>query len=190
MLVAACGSPSPTQERQVAEPQRSLPTAVLDATGCSRDVDGPFVPLSVTIPGVTRGSEVLALPRDSHDVPGTPPVTAKAVFAWDAPGVKPGRDHGNVLLNTHTWPDGSAMGNRLLDGLEKGDRVVLYGGKGQRLCYRVTERTEVLADDPAAAKRAYDGKGKPQVVIIVCSGKRVGPGHWTHRTLWFASPVR
>jgi len=28
------------------------------------------------------------------------------------------------------------------------------------------------------------------VVIVVCSGERLGPGDWTHRTLWFASPVR
>jgi hypothetical protein len=24
----------------------------------------------------------------------------------------------------------------------------------------------------------------------VCSGRRIGPGHWTKRTLWFAAPVR
>jgi len=38
--------------------------------------------------------------------------------------------------------------------------------------------------------RYYNSTGQPQLAIIVCSGQRLGPGVWTRRTLWFASPVR
>jgi hypothetical protein len=51
----------------------------------------------------------------------------------------------------------------------------------------VTERTEVPFAAPGG--RVYDTEGPPQAVIIVCSGVRTGPGHWTQRTLWFARPV-
>jgi hypothetical protein len=188
VLLAGCGSgPAATTTREA--PQRSEPAAVLQTKGCAQNVEGEFVPVRVSIPGVTATSAILALPRDSRNVPATPPLTEKTVFAWDAPGIKPGSNHGNVLLNTHTWPDGSAMGNRLLAGLHEGGRLYLYGGAGERLCYRVTDRIEVPKGDSAAAKRAYAYRGAPQLVIIVCSGTRLGPGDWTDRTIWFASQL-
>ena len=127
-------------------------------------------------------------PRSADGVPGAPPLTTagKRLFAWDrAQGISPGDPAGNVLLNAHTWPDGSALGNHLLAGLQTGDRIVVVGSR-QRLCYRVTERVEVLATDGLA--RYYDTDGPPQLAIVVCSGRRTGPGVWTHRTVWFASP--
>jgi hypothetical protein len=108
------------------------------------------------------------------------------VFAWDRQqGIRPGDAAGNVLLNAHTWPDGTALGNRLLAGLQRGDRVVVFGANA-RLCYRVTERVEVRADQ--GMPRYYSTDGSPQLAILVCSGRRLGPGVWEKRTVWFASP--
>jgi len=156
---------------------------------CTPRARAPFRPVTITVPGVTASATVLALGRDASDVPGVAPLSSsgKVAFAWDAPGIAPGEPRGNVLLNAHTWPDGSAMGNRLLAGLDVGDRFALRGSDGSRLCYRVTERTEVPFAAPGG--RVYDTEGPPQAVIIVCSGVRTGPGHWTQRTLWFARPV-
>jgi sortase (surface protein transpeptidase) len=127
-------------------------------------------------------------PRETDGVPGTPPLTTrgKSLFAWDREqGIRPGDLAGNVLLNAHTWPDGSALGNRLLARLHVGDRIVVRGADA-RLCYRVTERVEVPAD--ANMPRYYDTAGPPQLAILVCSGRRLGPGNWEKRTIWFASP--
>jgi sortase (surface protein transpeptidase) len=100
-------------------------------------------------------------------------------------GIKPGDDRGNALLNAHTYPDGSALGNKLLEGLKKGDRIVVKGAGGH-ICYDVTKRVEV----PAGVYKPYfDKKGSPQIAIVVCSGDRLGPGVWTKRTIWFASPI-
>jgi sortase (surface protein transpeptidase) len=120
-------------------------------------------------------------------VPGVPPTSAKHSFAWDRPpGIKPGADRGNVLLNAHTWPDGSAVGNEMLDELYKGDRIVLRGARSE-LCYTVTQRIEVRFAD--GYPPYFDRNGSPKVALIVCSGKRLGPGDWTHRTIWFAEPT-
>ena len=100
------------------------------------------------MPGATRGAGIVTPPRDANGIPGTPPLTTygKSVFAWDdQQGTRPGGKAGNVLLNAHTWPDGSALGNRLLAALHLGDRLVVRGVAG-RLCYKVTERVEVPAD--------------------------------------------
>ncbi len=101
-------------------------------------------------------------------------------------GIRPGDPGGNALLNAHTWPDGSALGNKLLAGLHPGDALVVQGDAGQ-ICYHVTDRIEV----PATAQHSgyFDTDGPPRIAIAVCSGQRVGPGHWTKRTLWFASPT-
>lgn len=146
----------------------------------------PFTPDRVTVDGVVD-AEVVPVPRDSRGVTGVLQLDDKARFAWDPPpGVRPGSARGNVLLNAHTWPDGTAAANALLDELDVGMRIVLRGG-GQVQCYDVRERTEVTADTRVPAY--YDTDGPPRVAIVVCSGERTGPGEWTHRTLWFARAV-
>ncbi|WP_408899252.1 class F sortase [Nocardioides sp. R1-1] len=184
------GGDEPAEPRAVVPPPSAAPTPTPAPTPppdpCARPATSGFAPTSITVEGVVRRARVLALPRDAAGVPGVPPVSDKLSVAWDRGGVRPGSEQGHVLLNTHTWPDGSALGNRLLAGLEVGGRLVLRAGD-QVACYAVTERTEVLATDGFPGWDAVDGP--PEVVIVVCSGERRGPGDWTHRTLWFASPV-
>jgi hypothetical protein len=93
---------------------------------------------------------------------------------------------GNVDLNAHTYPDGSALGNRLLRQLFRNQLIVVLGAEGQRLCYQVTKRIQVSADRPYAPY--YSTDGPPQLAILVCSGRRRGPGDWSHRTIWYAAP--
>jgi len=165
-----------------------LPIIPISAPTCSTAL-GALLPTSVSIPGVDKKISVIALPRDSHDVPGTPPLTnlGKTEMAFDlGSGIKPGDASGNALLNAHTWPDGSALGNKLLAKLQKGDQIVVHGALGQ-ICYQVSDRVEVPADNNG--KRYFATSGQPQIALVVCSGKRVGPGDWTMRTIWYASPV-
>lgn len=172
---------------------RATPTSAPSTTStpapdqCAEAASRPFTPTSVTLSD--RRYRVLALPRDGRNVPGVPPLTAagRTEVAWDRPpGIKPGSSRGNVLLNAHTWPDGSALGNRLLRSLHRGDRIVVHGRSATQ-CYEVTRRIEVRADGDAHGY--YDRTGRPQVAIVVCSGERTGPGQWSHRTLWFAKAI-
>jgi hypothetical protein len=156
--------------------------------GCST-ADRPFVPRMISLEGIDDRIPVVALPRDSDGNLGVPPIdhAGKSEMAFDlGSGIKPGDPQGNSLFNAHTWPDGSALGNRMLADLQEGDQIVVRGKPGY-LCYRVTERVEVPADDPG--KRYYATTGKPQIALVVCSGRRLGPGRWAMRTIWFASPV-
>jgi hypothetical protein len=164
------------------------PTTLRPRTTCDQVTHG-FRPRAVSVPGVTRRSSIVTPPRDANGIPGVPPLTdaGKRLFAWDREqGIRPGDPAGNVLLNAHTWPDGSALGNRLLARLHRGDRVVVHGAN-VRLCYRVTERVEVLAVQ--GLPRYYTKDGPPQLAILVCSGRRLGPGNWEKRTVWFAAPA-
>ncbi len=148
-----------------------------------------FDPVTISVVGVIRRAPVLAPPRDANNIPGTPPLNnqGKNVFAWDrAQGIRPGDPRGNVLLNTHTWPQGRALGNKLLAGLHPGGRIVVHGAGKALLCYRVTKEAVVPADQPYWDY--YARTGKPQIAIVVCSGPRLGPRNWATRTVWFASP--
>lgn len=176
--------------RAAAEPL-STPSPTPTATPppvdeCATSGRGAFVPTSVSIAGAVRSGKVISTPRDANDVPGVLPVSNKRDFAWDRGGVEAGSRHGQVLLNTHTWPDGTAMGNRLLATLDVGAKLVLRGA-GRTACYTVTKAVEVTKEAGYPGYGATDGP--PQVVIVVCSGKRLGPGDWSHRTLFIAQPI-
>jgi hypothetical protein len=167
---------------------------VLKPRPCYRSATAAFTPTRITVPGVTHRATVLALPRDAANVPQAPPISdvGKTQFAWSvAPDPLPGSAKGNVLLNAHTWPEGTALGNKLLDGLQVGDRIIVdghaAGGAAERLCYRVTKRDVIVASD--GSWEYYEREGPPQLALIVCSPPRLGPGNWLHRTIWYASPM-
>jgi len=179
-------SPSPSPSAKPSK-QPTAPVKPAVKVDCTEHSTVAFTPSRIAIPHVTSGAHVLAIGYDAHGVPGVPPLTSegKTEFAW-VPNVAPGMDEGNVLLNAHTWPDGSALGNHLLAGLQTGGRIVVTGAGDHVLCYRVTDRVEVAATASVPAYFATDGP--PQLAIIVCSGIRRGPGDWTERTIWYASP--
>lgn len=167
------------------------PVAINFARYCVA-VKRPFRPRTATVRRVAKSATVLALHDQADGSPGVPPLTAtgKQEFAWDRDqGVRPGDPQGHVLFNAHTYPDGSALGNRLLAHLHVGDRIIVRGRwKRQHLCYKVVRRVTVAAD-----KRMpfyYRRDGRPRLAIAVCSGQRLGPGDWTERTVWFAKPIR
>lgn len=160
-------------------------------TTCS-GVDHAFRPAWVRIPRVVGRTKVLALGRDRRGVPLTPPLTdrGKWQFAWDKEsGIRPGGRHGVIRLNAHTYPRfaGPALGNRLLAQLHTGAKLIVKGPQGERLCYRVTRRIKVRAERSLSAY--YTNTGPSRLAILVCSGRRRGPGDWSHRTVWFAKPL-
>lgn len=168
------------------------PTPTPEPDPCAGQARAGFVPTRLNVPGVVRKAAVIGVPRDAEGVVGVLPHADNENFAWDLGGVEPGARQGHVLLNTHTWPGSNeggypAMGNRLLDRLQVGGRIVLSGEGGQMACYRVAKRVEVPTEQGYPGWSAKDGP--PRVVIVVCSGERRGPGDWSHRTLWFADPV-
>ncbi len=150
-----------------------------------------FRPTTLGIKKVTKKRTVLALGRDSHNVPKSPPLTdrGKRQLAWDAQDkIKAGAKRGVVKLNAHTYPDGSALGNVLINRLYEGARIVVRGKRGQQRCYEVIARVQVPAEK--RYKRYYRTDGPGRLAIAVCSGVRRGPGDWSHRTVWFAKPLR
>jgi hypothetical protein len=153
---------------------------------CERGAKKPFTPTTIDIEHVRKGLPVVGLARDGSDVPGVPPVSATHTVAWDAPGPKPGSESGLVRFNAHTWPNNGALGNEMLANFQTGDLLALHDGD-TTLCYLVTERVEVGAN--SGYKPFFENLNVPsRFAFIVCSGKRLGPGEWSMRTIWFGTP--
>jgi len=152
---------------------------------CEHGSTKPFAPTTIDIQHVRKGMPVVGLGRDGSDVPGVPPVSATHTVAWDAPGPKPGSESGLVRFNAHTWPNGAALGNEMLAHFSIGDILMLHSGT-TKLCYKVTKRVEV--DGYSTYDPFFELNVPSEFAFIVCSGKRVGPGDWNKRTLWFGTP--
>jgi hypothetical protein len=146
------------------------------------------VPTKAGIPAIGRSVKVIQVKRTSSGQIGAGPVTqsGKWLMAMD-PKRHPGGHRGTVILSGHTWPDGSALGNAMLKNLWTGNGIILAGKDGKTACYRVNRRKSYPADQVPGAS-VFRSEGSEQVVIVACSGKRLGPGNWTRRTVWFATP--
>jgi hypothetical protein len=152
----------------------------------------PFVPERISVAQIGSRS-VQALPRISVGDNGfslPDPLDANPLeYAWDKEGAKPGSARGAVNLVAHTYPPGQvALGNQLFDVLQVGD-VIIVQGASDSLRYQVTERLQVnVADYPQ--QRVLDTDGPQVLTVTICSGERLGPGNWSMRTVWIATPMK
>ncbi|KAB2807944.1 class F sortase [Pimelobacter simplex] len=171
----------------VAAPDTAPRAAKLTAD-CARPTSA-FKPTSARIATVDRNLRMVTVRRTKSGAIGAPTTKAAGKFqlGWD-PETRPGSGEGSVITVAHTWPDGSALGNALLRSTRKGATIVVSGKGGATACYRVTKRASYRAAQ-VPRKKAFRYWGPEQLVIVVCSGKRLGPGRWTHRTIWYATPV-
>ncbi|TQK73281.1 MULTISPECIES: class F sortase [unclassified Nocardioides] len=166
----------------------ATPVERVRATAACSTPAGPFTPATTSIPAIGRSVSVVRVRRTPSGAVGTPPVTKRGKWLMGLdPQVRPGGGKGSVIMVAHTWPDDSALGNALLRSLAVGDRLQLANGSANA-CYQVTGRKKYGATK-VPRKKAFRWWGPEQLVIVVCSGKRLGPGRWTHRTIWYATPV-
>jgi hypothetical protein len=169
-----------------AQPAAATPVLASSASACQRPAHR-FVPVKAALPALGRSVGVIQVSR-SHGAVGAGPVTqrGKWLMAMD-PQTRPGSGRGTVILSGHAWPDGSALGNAMVRDLQVGNFVKLRGKKGQRACYQVAERASYRANK-VPLRKVFRPRGPERVVIVTCSGRRLGPGHWTRRTVWYAVP--
>jgi hypothetical protein len=158
---------------------------------------GIFKPTSAAVSGVgTYG--VYWAQRHADGTMGTPPLTntGKWQFGWDAPGwlpagYPPAQYKGAVSFDAHTYPNAAgtgmgpasaALGNLLYTKLFPGHYIWLRSSNGPTACFKVVSRTNYWANQVPAATYSYSGRYR--LTITICSGKRLGPGRWDHRTVW------
>jgi len=170
------------------EAQASPSASGARATACAV-TPAKVKPRRAAIPALGRATYKVVKVKRKHGEIGTPPTTkaGKRLVGWD-PHKRPGSGVGSVVIDAHTWPDGSALGNKMLKKLRRGDVVVLTDGRGHGVCYRIRSRHSYSRNRIPAVK-IFRTWGKEQLAIVVCSGKRLGPGNWLRRTVWIGVPT-
>jgi hypothetical protein len=178
---AAFSPPSPTGTSDTAA---TVPAA------CLHQATRGFWPTRAKVQRVGKRIPVLWMGEYSSGIPKSPPLTSsgKRSFGWDKLGPKPGSHRGNVRFFAHTYPDGSALGNKLLAHLWVGQRIILKDRSGHVMCYKVTKRIVVTPRSYAARVGYYSTTKSPKLAIVACSPPRLGPGNWKYRTIWYAKP--
>ena len=184
VLVAPAGSAAITPPTSPSTSSSTVPKA------CLHQSTHKFWPTRAKVQRVAKRVPVLWMGRYSNGIPKSPPLTSsgKRSFGWDKKGPKPGARYGNVRFFAHTYPDGSALGNRMLGKLWVGQRIILKDKSGHVLCYKVTKRIVVTPRSHAARVGYYRTSGSPKLAIVACSPPRLGPGNWKYRTIWYAKP--
>lgn len=165
------------------------PAQSTSTESCLTTAVGPIRPTEALISELNRAVGVVRVRRKRNGQIGTPPLTqrGKTQLGWD-PNVQPGAGWGSVITDAHTWPDGSALGNAMLRDLREGATIVMRDQAGASVCYRITKRGS-YPRNRIPRSRMFQPWGAEQLVIVVCSGRRLGPGNWLRRTVWWAEPV-
>ena len=186
--VIGAGTPSVTI---LPEPEVT-PTTPAKSARPTQPRSQPFMPERISIEQIGART-AQALPRISVGENGftlPDPLNANPTdYAWDREGAKAGAKRGAFNLLAHTYPPGqSALGNQLFDVLQVGD-VIVVSGASNTLRYQVTERLQVdVADYPQ--QRVLDTTSPHVLTLTICSGERLGPGNWSMRTVWIATPMK
>lgn len=149
-------------------------------------------PVRVSIPGLGVDAAVEVL----HPIDGSiGDPKNKANLGWfpEWPSVKPGSGHGAVLMDGHTYHDGSAVFAEDFDHTDKlGMPVTVTLDNGSVCRYRVIEQYTVAAQDYESFVQGQDlydlDQRRPErLVVATCSGWN-GRTHTTESVV-VASPV-
>ncbi|MSS45807.1 class F sortase [Cutibacterium sp. WCA-380-WT-3A] len=159
--------------------------------GCMKQPQ-PIIPVKYSIDHMNVSAKVLSRGVDSTGAAGAPPRDDPSSMAWFNQGPKVGSNKGNVVLTSHTFHIGEALGNKLYskdDGLKPGDIIRLSDKSGNTVCYRYSHNTKVWVKDyDPNSTILYNDNGPAQAVIVVCWDYVKGKGHES-RILFYADPV-
>lgn len=170
-----------------------VPSAQLP-DNCSRTQE-PIVPTRFIISRMGVDTHVLALGKDpTTGAAEAPPDEDAYGVAWFDLGPKPGSDKGNVVLSTHTYHRGTALGNDLYDptkGLQPGDIIKVQDASGKTVCYRYREALKVWVDEYNASPSnvLYDDTGRAQLAIIICWNYDWNANMSKSRIIFYADPL-
>lgn len=186
---AASDSAAPSTPSTTTQPPAATAPADLPA-GCPADpkpIDDPkFMQL------IEHGLEMpmLSLGQDGDGAAAAPPGDEGYTIAWFNEGPKVGSEIGKVVLSSHTFQFGGALGNDLNDGLlSDGDIFLISDAAGNSACYRYSGSLHIMVNDyDPDSDIVYDYSGAPQLALVVCSDYTLA-GEALGRIIYYADLI-
>jgi hypothetical protein len=131
--------------------------------------------LNVDAPVETVGLDHRGQPDGDGRTPLGVPVDQRKA-GWYAAGPKPGAGSGTVLMDGHTYRDGSAIFKEdFADRVALGQQIDLFMDNGTTCSYRIAEvwrNVDAVADYPALVsnEELYDQEGPERLFLATCGG--------------------
>ncbi len=124
---------------------------------------------------------------------GTPSDQDKTSAGW-FPSVLAGAARGTVLMDGHTYHDGSAIFRPTFKQQVRAAMVMrLSCSDGHAFSYRISEVALDVSPDafPAfvATRALYSSDGPPQLVVITCTDYNATRRVWDNRAILIATPI-
>jgi len=153
----------------------------------------PCRPVRFAMTALGIDTSVVALSLTSGGDLGTPSDGDKKSAGW-FPSVLAGAARGTVLMDGHTYHDGSALFTLgFARQVRTGMVMRLSCADGHAFSYRLSEIT--LDVSPASypgfvtSRALYSADGPAQLVIITCTDYIPAQRVWAHRAILIATPV-
>lgn len=168
--IAHSGQDEDIQTAETTTQVSTDPCTAGDATGVTWDA------LGVDAPVEQVGVDTEAEPDANGGYPLGDPEDIDAI-GWYTDGPQPGTGSGHVLLDGHTYADGSAVFSPSFDAeVAVGQEFTVATSTGGECAYRVTEVfTDVAKVDEypglVASEGLYATDGPEQAVVVTCSGE-------------------
>ena len=184
-------TPQTTVTQTPVAPSSETPTHIPPPAGC------PDVPAEVTRPtkfevfGKGQTFKVISVGLVDGAAEAPPPNEGYTI-AWWEDGPKIGSQEGKVVLSSHTFQYGGALGNDLNNGAwDVGQVIKISDDAGNSACYSYSERLHVkVADYDPDSNILYDFEDpRPRFALVVCSDYTLR-GEALGRMIYYADLIR
>lgn len=182
--------PTPVSRSTPADTSKSTsPQAVPD--GCPSDPKPITNPSKFEVVGKDQQLKMMTVGVDDTGAAGAPPGNEGYTVAWFNGGPEIGSRIGKVVLTSHTFRFGGALGNELNNGAwQPGQVIKISDDAGNSACYRYTNSLHILVKDyDPNSTILYDYETpKPEFAIVVCSDYVPG-GDAEGRMIYYADLI-
>ncbi len=198
---AVPGAPAASPSAEASPTAVSAPSLPAQSTASQKTADAkdpvasgqPCRPVRFTMGGLGIDASVVTLAVTAEGDLGTPSDANRTSAGW-FPSVLAGADRGTVLMDGHTYHDGSAIfDTSFKDQVRAGMLMRLSCADGHAFSYRVSEIIVDLSPGtyPSLVKsrNLYAASGPAQLVMITCTDYIPAQRVWANRAVVIATPI-
>ena len=153
----------------------------------------PCRPVRFALPDLAIDASVVTLALTADGDLGTPNDQDKTSAGW-FPSVLAGTGRGTVLMDGHTYHDGSAIFPLTFkEQVQVGMKITLSCADGHAFSYRISQRVVDLSPTSyppfVTSTKLYAADGPPQLVMITCTDYLPAQRVWANRAVVIATPL-
>ena len=182
-------APAPPPPAPAPAPQ-AVPAAAPQAAAAP---SAPCAPSGFSIPAMGIDAPVVRIGLDASGNLGVPSDADKKKAGWYPNAVLAGSRLGSIIMDGHTYRDGSAIFTTSFDSTVRVGMTVGLSCGGGTFPYRISElKLNLNVGDYSGfvdGRRLYAPDGPPQIVMVTCTDWNPVSGTFDRRAILIATPM-